>query len=78
MGLISILPKARKKFTTNFTPLAEYSPLSHCDITFLLMEYIRPVCISSYEWEDKCGKSVEWGPNVVNEWHVMSKSCELL
>ena len=25
MGLISMLPKARKKFTTNFTPLAEYS-----------------------------------------------------
>jgi hypothetical protein len=58
MGLISILPKARKKFTTNFTPLAEYSLLSHYDITFLLMEYIRPVCISSYQREDKCGKSV--------------------
>ena len=48
MGLISILPEARKKFTTNFTPLAEYSPLSHYDITFLLMKYIRPICVSSY------------------------------
>ena len=74
MGLISMLPKARKKFTTNFTPLAEYSLLSHCDITFMIMEYIRHICISSFEPKDN-GGGYERSPSVVNEWYMVSKMC---